>query len=152
MNIRLNHQLTNMILLVKRVLPQLLLFALLSQISVHAQVTDYVTVRDSARIVGYGTVSSMDHEYKATVTPDGKEMYFAKSLIGFQRTTIVYSKFKNGKWSEPEIAPFSGLYNDNDPSFYPDGSFLLFHSTRPAPGREKESMNFWSVNRSGNKW
>jgi Tol biopolymer transport system component len=46
--------------------------------------------------------------------------------------TILESRSKNGKWSEPEVASFSGVWRDSEPHVAPDGKRLFFVSNRPA--------------------
>jgi WD40-like Beta Propeller Repeat len=50
---------------------------------------------------------------------------------------------KNGQWSRPEIAPFSGRYMDADPYVTSDGKQLFFISNRPVdPKSEQLNDNF----------
>src|SRR5262249_52098752 len=44
---------------------------------------------------------------------------------------IMFSRFKHGHWTAPEVAPFSGKWNDLEPAASPDGWFLVFASNRP---------------------
>jgi hypothetical protein len=37
---------------------------------------------------------------------------------------------ENGKWSEPEVAPFSGTYRDLEATFTADGKTIFFSSDR----------------------
>ena len=56
---------------------------------------------------------------------------------------------KNGVWSQPEIAPFSGTYKDLEPFLAPDGLKLYFVSDRPLNVAEEKPGNFdiWYVQR-----
>jgi hypothetical protein len=77
-----------------------------------------------------GLVSTKDHiEMGFTCTSDGREIYFARS-----ETMDIQSHFaiwivrqKNGEWSKPEVAPFSGVYRDCAPFVTPNGKYLLFY-------------------------
>jgi hypothetical protein len=65
------------------------------------------------------------------ISPLGNEIYFsAQSYLG-ELSAIVTCKLKNGKWSKPEVAAFSGKYADLEPFFSPDGLRLFFVSNRP---------------------
>lgn len=83
-----------------------------------------------------------------TFTPDGNTAYFSK------KGTIVVSHLKNGQWSVPETAPFSGKYPEGDPSVSPDGSRLYYYSLRPATGKPTDGMypDLWYVERQGDGW
>jgi Tol biopolymer transport system component len=87
--------------------------------------------------------------------PDGKTLYFGRS--GASWGFIVESHLVKGVWSEPEVAPFSGLWADSQPALAPDGSRLVFESRRPAkvvPG-EKPKMDvsaLWQVRRTAQGW
>lgn len=47
------------------------------------------------------------------------------------------TKEVNGKWTNPDIADFSGKHLDFEPHITPDGNILIFGSNRPLPGSEK---------------
>lgn len=77
------------------------------------------------------------------------EAYFtAQSYIGELSVIITVIK-KNGKWSEPEIAPFSGKYQDLEPFLSPDGLKLYFVSSRPLSDSTDNPKDFdiWYVQR-----
>jgi len=57
-----------------------------------------------------------------------------------------------GKWTELEIAPFSGQYHDLGPAFLPDGSRLFYVSDRPNGDPEKKDYNIWFVGRTATGW
>ncbi|WP_407351963.1 TolB family protein [Luteimonas sp. R10] len=56
------------------------------------------------------------------------------------------------RWSQPVVAPFSGVHADMDPFVAPDGRTLYFSSMRPLDGAEREDMDLWMVRRTGNGW
>src|SRR5882757_10701120 len=60
-----------------------------------------------AKLFGEGVISTKDDEFGGTFTPDGKTCYFSKSILRFYIDVICYSKFKDGQWQIPEVAPFS---------------------------------------------
>src|SRR4051812_5454295 len=64
-------------------------------------------------------ISTVDDESGATFTPDGITCYFtmkSPSTIVSNIVVICISQFKNGRWTEPEIASFSGQYHDFNPN------------------------------------
>lgn len=95
-------------------------------------------------------------------TPDGKTVFFTHRD---GTVTIMMATRRNGIWSKPRIAPFSGRWRDIEPSMAPDGSYLVFVSNRPqkgsgAPltgyfgGRPQPGAggNIWRVDRKGEGW
>jgi Tol biopolymer transport system component len=102
-----------------------------------------------------GVVSTPDFQFNATFTADGNTVYFSKSDPGFNRITIVLSHIKDGKWTTPEVAPFSGIWKDTDPFVSPDGSKLFFISNRPADGSNtaRKDYDIWYVEHTaGGAW
>ena len=66
---------------------------------------------------------------------------------------IVVSRLQNGAWTTPEIAPFSGRYNDIDPTISPDGKRFFFASTRPTEGTApKKDFDLWVMERTATGW
>lgn len=78
-----------------------------------------------------GVISTGDYEVCPTFSPDGSTFYFVKSTPDANFWTIVLSRFDKGKWTEPEIAPFSGQYSDADEFITADGKRMFFISRRP---------------------
>jgi len=87
------------------------------------------------------------------MAPDGTECFW--SIIFSGTETIVTSRLKKGRWTEPEVAPFSGRFFDGWPAFRPDGRRLFFHSARPVPEPgpgESARVNVWYVDRTAAGW
>jgi Tol biopolymer transport system component len=101
-----------------------------------------------------GVISTPEYELNAAFTPDGNTFYFAKSAPDFSFWTLVESKLVDGKWTAPEILPFSGKYSDADPFVSPDGSKLYFISNRPVNDSSAASkdLDLWVVDRKPNGW
>jgi Tol biopolymer transport system component len=105
------------------------------------------------KLVGSGFISTPLDETGAAFSPDGKTCFFSvrsPSTISASIVVICESHFKNGKWSEPTIAPFSGKHKDFSPSISPDGNKLFFVSNRPVNG--KPALDLWMVERKDNTW
>ncbi len=105
-------------------------------------------------IFGRGVISTGDSESHPAFTPDGKTLYFLKNSPAFNFWTICVSHFHAGKWSAPEIAPFSGRYSDADPFITADGSKFFFISNRPAVKDEsaRDDMDIWMMSKEGSGW
>jgi Tol biopolymer transport system component len=97
-------------------------------------------------------ISTADDESHPAFTPDGKTLYFLKNDASFNHWTIVVSHEENGKWSMPEVAPFSGQFSDADPFITLDGQRFFFISTRPVNGKPKEDTDIWMMRKQGAGW
>jgi len=116
---------------------------------------DSATTRAPGGLVmlGPGVISTDDDEYAGAITPDGGTIYFNKSVPTSNQYVIVVSHLKDGHWTAPEIAPFSGRYSDSDPVLSPDGRTLYWASDRPVDGKIKHDYDIWKVERtSGGGW
>ena len=109
---------------------------------------------DTPRLFAPGVVSTGDIEFGPAFEPDGKTVYFAKGSPGLKRVAwIVVSRLRDGAWTTPEIAPFSGRYSDIDPTLSPDGKKLFFASTRPTQsGEAKKDFDLWVVEKTDRGW
>ena len=93
-----------------------------------------------------------------TFTPDGREAYWSAHTdvpdSGYVYGTIVWSRLENGRWTEPERAPFAVERGDDCPFVQPDGRRLFFLSRRPLadPEAPRGKENIWMVERSGDSW
>lgn len=97
-------------------------------------------------------VSTGMTESSIAFTPDGKECFWTIHPSGIE--FIATSRMVDGKWTKPEIAPFSGKYLDGFPSIHPDGSMMVFHSMRPTGDASKypAKLNLWMIKRNGIHW
>lgn len=80
-----------------------------------------------------GVVSTSHYELNAALTPDGETVFFTVSPPNrrLNQYTIMTSSYRDGAWSQPEVAPFSGQYSDADPLVSPDGQRIYYISRRP---------------------
>ncbi len=104
------------------------------------------------RLFALGVVSTRDYERDAALTPDGRTVYFTKRTMWSYFSAICVSHLKNGAWSEPEVAPFSGRYRDATPFVTPDGAHLYFASLRPVDGAPRRDYDLWVVDRVPSGW
>src|ERR1700760_505018 len=94
-------------------------------------------------IVGAGVISTEDDEFGGGITPDGKTLIFCRSAAPHYLYVMAGSKLVDGKWSDPEMLPFSGQYRDTDPVIAPDGNSILFASDRPIGGKDLHRWSIW---------
>ncbi len=78
-----------------------------------------------------GLVSTGDSESHATLSPDGRTLYWVKLSADFAHWTVVAADRAGDTWGEPAVAWFSGRWDDADVSFSPDGSTIYLVSNRP---------------------
>ena len=100
-----------------------------------------------------GVVSTGD-VFASTFTPDGRTVVFTKVAAG-RPMTLMQSHWRDGRWTAPELLPFSGTYRDLDPAFSPDGRRLYFSSRRPAGGEPGDTATLddtWYADRAGDGW
>ena len=105
------------------------------------------------RIFAEGVISTGDYDSHPAFSPDGNTLYFVKMGPDLSKWTIFVSNYQNGKWSNPEIAPFSGHYWDADPQFSKDGNTLYFISSRPLKeGDPPKDFDIWKIEKANNQW
>jgi len=99
-----------------------------------------------------GVISSSAHEAAPAFTRDGRTVYFQRSSA--EQSTILVSHRAGDGWSDPEIAPFSGEWNDLEPAMAPDGKSLVFISDRPIePGGKQIKSHYLDAEHiGGNLW
>jgi Tol biopolymer transport system component len=87
-----------------------------------------------------------------TFAPDGNTVYFDQQA-GWNGFILQSHRIGNG-WSTPQIASFSGQWQDHDPAMAPDGSFLVYTSNRAdvAGGPAIHGGHLWRVDRRGDGW
>jgi hypothetical protein len=85
-----------------------------------------------------------------TFAADGKSAVFASPEANPSR--LMTTRFESGRWTPPEVAPFSGRYFDGDPVFAADGRKLFFSSLRPIDGKAPASGVIWYVEKTANGW
>jgi Tol biopolymer transport system component len=102
------------------------------------------------RLFAEGVVSTSADEFGATFSRDGKTVLFSRSVPRSNLYLICEATFRDGRWTEPRVASFSGRFWDFDPVFTPDGSKVVFASDRPIPGKKKPDKDFdlWVVERT----
>jgi hypothetical protein len=87
-------------------------------------------------------------------SPNGQEVYFTHQSVEPLKLTILFMRQENGAWSDPQVAPFSGRYDDNCELLSSDGQRLYFTSNRPlrGSGEPEEEFGIWFVERGTAGW
>jgi ankyrin repeat protein/glyoxylase-like metal-dependent hydrolase (beta-lactamase superfamily II)/Tol biopolymer transport system component len=94
----------------------------------------------------------------AIFSPDGREVYWSLMIAprdgGYSTDRLLVSRLEDGRWTYPQIAPFTGEGRDADvPFFSPDNKRLYFMSRRPLPGTEQPSgEHIWYMERQQDGW
>jgi Tol biopolymer transport system component len=100
---------------------------------------------------GLGVFTTEAWDFFVAFTPDQRTAYFGRANGSFSYFTILETQQRNGRWSPPETAPFSGRWSDADPHVSPDGSKLFFISNRPLTGDSvRADYDIWVVDRQPN--
>ncbi len=98
-----------------------------------------------------GIVSTDLDEGAISFAPDGNTVYTSQGNFA----TIIFSRKQNEHWTKPEVASFSGKWNDTDPFMTPDGKRLFFISDRPLKegDQPQKVMQIWYTEQTGpNQW
>lgn len=108
---------------------------------------------DSSVLFAPGIISTGMADRDIAITPDGKELFFTRTIGSSGLFTIFHSKVENGKWTKPEIFEFCNdvRYQNTEPFISPDGNKFLFVSNRPVTGDEKSSYDIWVSEKDENK-
>lgn len=110
--------------------------------------------RNKAVLFAPGIISTGDADAHPTFSDDGRTLYFLKVVPFLRHWTTVKSQFKDGQWSTPEVAPFSGRYKDSGVFFSNDGNTLFFVSSRPVKsgGKANEDTDIWKMQKTDTGW
>ncbi len=68
-------------------------------------------------------INSGLNERDTALSPDGRWLFY--TVWEFQRGTLVVMEHTDNGWTDPKVAPFSGVHSDLEPCFGPDGDFYF---------------------------
>jgi len=115
---------------------------------------------DTPEVFAPGIVTTGMYTRDVAMTPDGSEIYFG--VLSGRFTVIMEShRGEDGRWTEPEVSPFSqdSRFFNLEPAISPDGSRFMFLSTRVEgrdPSQEEirswASQDIWVMDREGEGW
>ena len=130
--------------------------AMLVAVSLVAQTAPYDSAKPlpHATIFAPGIISTGDYESHATFSADDREIYFLKMAPNFSRWTIFVSRYKDGGWAQPEVAPFSREYQDAVTHITADGEHFYFISDRPVEkeGERQLHPDIWIMDKTASIW
>ncbi len=85
-------------------------------------------------------------------SPDGKEVFwYGYFMPGIGYSRIWWMREEGGKWSAPELAPFSD-FESWGPAFSHDGQKLYFASRRPLGKKTRTDSDIWYIEKLAGKW
>lgn len=99
-------------------------------------------------------ISTDGYEFAITFSPDGKELYFTRreGEKNYPTNYLMVCRYENDRWTEPEIASFSGKYFDFESHISPDGQRLYFGSLRPKPQGIQAEGDIWFLEKTDHGW
>lgn len=103
------------------------------------------------KLLAAGRISTGDDESHPTLTADGSRLFFLKNTPDFQHWTIVVAERGPREWEPPQVAWFSGQFDDADVAFSADESTLYFVSKRPASEglSPRPDTDLWHIRKTG---
>ena len=108
---------------------------------------------DTPEIFAPGIISDQYGNRDMAISPAGDELFYTLQYGRGFISALLYSQKINGEWTPPEVASFSGLYNDLEPAFSADGSMLYFVSNRPlSQSGNKKDYDIWYVIKEKGNW
>lgn len=109
----------------------------------------------SPEIFAPGIITTEYHEHSSPMfSPDGSEVYWSVFYNFWGPQVIVFMRNEDNRWTEPQVAPFSGQFSDGNPCLSPDGQKLFFESRRPVHEGDPYTgeTDLWVVERDGETW
>jgi Tol biopolymer transport system component len=110
---------------------------------------------DSPELFASFIVAERHHKHShPAFSPDGDEVWFSVYEDNEFPQKIYFMRRRKGLWTPPQLAPFSGQYQDGGPVFSADGSKLFFYSKRPRDdgGEAREDSDIWYLERTEKGW
>jgi hypothetical protein len=101
----------------------------------------------------FPVLTSESGESWISMNGSGSRMVFGRHDKEWNHHVIWESLRFNGTWQEPEVAPFSGTYNDRGARFYPALDAVVFSSDRPISASDTtDDFNIWITQNDGENW
>jgi hypothetical protein len=100
-----------------------------------------------------GIMSTGLSELNAAFFPGGKEVIYSVG-VGAMKWALIMIREENGRWTKPEVAPFSGEYGGVDPFVSFDGNMVYYCSNKPksVQGEPEDNYDIWYVKRTDTGW
>jgi len=107
---------------------------------------------DKPTLFAPGVISDGFANRDFVISPDDNEIFYTlqqRDLV----SVIMYAHKIKGKWSTPQVAEFSGIYNDLEPAFTADGNRLFFSSNRAITASDSiGDYNIWYIDKENGSW
>jgi Tol biopolymer transport system component len=104
------------------------------------------------KVFAPGFVSTGDHEFSCTFSPDGKEFYFARGTGPNNGKAIMVTRLVDGIWTAPARA-FPSFENEHfEPHITPDGKTMYFMGFNPVAGKPRPDIDLFRVERTDTGW
>jgi len=113
---------------------------------------NHLDAPDMPVIFAPGLISTGLNERDFAMMPDGSEIIYTLANHNNKRRMLVSVKIEDGVFQTPTVLPFSGVHNDIEPFFHPNGRILYFASNRPLAGHEKANYNIFMSERVDDTW
>ena len=114
----------------------------------------------TAALFAPGIVSTGMNTRDVAMTPDGREIYWSVTVGPY--SVIMETRLRDGRWTTPEVAPFSTNPNTMqiEPHISPDGRRFYFLSNRPRDGSALPAelvgtwinQDIWVMDRVADGW
>jgi hypothetical protein len=104
------------------------------------------------RVFAPGKVSDGMANRDMAISPRGDEIFYTVQSADGQVSVVASMHYREGRWTGPEMACFSGKYEDLEPAFSASGDTLYFASDRPAPGKTGKNFDIWRIVRKDGHW
>ena len=106
---------------------------------------------DTAKLFLPDIISDGLNNRDLAISPDGTYIYYAVNMRKFDISTILYTHFKNGQWSKPNVASFAKDPNFKylEPTISPDGQRFFFVSSAKDV---KDNNDIWVMDKKGQGW
>jgi WD40-like Beta Propeller Repeat len=134
-----------------KLLPLLIFVCIFQQSS--AQESIQFISSDTPHVFAPGIISDGFANRDMAISPDGNDLFYTIQWYFGLYAVILHAQKKNGQWSVPDTAWFSGKFNDLEPAFSTDGSKLFFTSNRPLNSSDSaKDYDIWYLKKNGNQW
>jgi hypothetical protein len=98
-----------------------------------------------------GFVSTDEHEFAPSFSPDGKEFYFSRGVGEYRRKSVMVARLVSGVWTEPERAV--AFDNENfEARVTPDGERIFFMGFHAVSDTERPDIDMFFAERTEGVW
>jgi hypothetical protein len=99
---------------------------------------------------GVGVIDNNERIFAIAFSPDGRECFYTNSQ---KLNTIMMTKERDGVWTKPVVAEFSGKVFEFEPHITPDGKRMIFGSVRPLADPSKpKGLHQWVIEKKEGGW